>query len=214
VFCTKCGTEMPDQSEFWSKCGARQPTATPSPAAPPRIEVFAAPIRARRTRRISILAIFVIAALATGCGSSSSSGGSNGAGVCTSLNACGGGTTATAPAKDPKCNGQIGKWITALQALNSRLNVGLTNAAYTTELGDVSVLYGQIPFKAMSAACLTPGTEAEKAMNLYITASNAWSACISSLTCSNAKVKPKLQRDWAKASSEITKAENELQALA
>jgi hypothetical protein len=152
----------------------------------------------------SFALVIVMLAAAAACGSTSSTTSTNPAGS-------GSGSPPAASAASleiyNQCNHQIGKWMTALKALNSRLDIGLTESDYTKELGNISVVYHEIDFSSLSPQCLVPGVKAEKAFNDYIDASNAWSKCFASLTCTNAKVRPKLQSFWAAATRQLDKAE-------
>jgi hypothetical protein len=161
-------------------------------------------------RQVSSVALVIVMLAAAACGSTSST---------TSTNPAGSGTgsppaaSTASPEIYDQCNHQIGKWMTALKALNSRLDIGLTESDYTRELGNISVIYHEIDFNSLSPQCLVPGVNAEKAFNDYIDASNAWSKCFASLTCTNAKVRPKLQSFWAAATRQLDKANTELQKL-
>ena len=158
-------------------------------------------------RPVSSVALVIVMLAAAACGSTSSA---------TSTNPAGSGTgsppaaSTASPEIHDQCNHQIGKWMRALKALNSRLDIGLTDSR---ELGDISVIYHEIDFNSLSPQCLVPGVKAEKAFNDYIDASNAWSKCFASLTCTNAKVRPKLQSFWAAAARQLDKANTDLQKL-
>ena len=53
MYCTKCGTQNPDDSVFCQKCGA--PLATPPP--PPVPPTSAAPVTARRTSGLAVASL-------------------------------------------------------------------------------------------------------------------------------------------------------------
>jgi hypothetical protein len=160
-------------------------------------------------RQVAIIALVIVILAAAACGSSTSTAISTGAG--------GGASQPSVATASPqiydRCNQQLGRWMTALKSLNSRLDIGMVESDYTKELGNISVVYHEIDFKSLSAQCLVPGVTAEKAFNDYIDADNAWSKCISSMACTNAKVRPKLQAFWAAATIKIDKANAQLQRL-
>jgi hypothetical protein len=103
------------------------------------------------------------------------------------------------------------RFVDELQELDSRLDVGLTFAAYGEKVGDASVAYDRIPFKKLDFDCtLEVGVPAEKALNLYIEANNIWNDCVSDIYCSNDSITPKLQRKWAQATRKIRQARSAL----
>jgi hypothetical protein len=112
------------------------------------------------------------------------------------------------------CSRQLGPLLKGLRAMDSRLDVGLNESDYLDELGNVNVAYGQIDVDNESPKCVSAvGVPAEDALNDYIKAGNAWNKCISKLSCSNAKVRPTLQADWALATAKIDQAERGLKHL-
>ena len=111
----------------------------------------------------------------------------------------------------PVCPKSIVRFVNALQELDSRLDVGLTFAAYGDKVGDASVAYDRIPFKKLDLECtLRVGVPAERALNLYIEANNIWNDCIGNIYCSNDSITPKLQRKWAQATTKIRQARRAL----
>lgn len=104
------------------------------------------------------------------------------------------------------CVAQVGPFVNALEDLDSRLEVGLTFADYGTRVGDAQVVYDRIDFTAMDPNCLSNvGVPAENALNHYVKAFNAWNACVGKLSCTNAKIKPKLQAEWSAATDILDK---------
>lgn len=132
---------------------------------------------------------------------------------------CGGSTSASsAPGATPApavvsqdCADSLAPFLDALKSLSSRLDIGLTYADYGSKLGDVKTAYDDVDFKKLDASCISAiGVDAEAALNHYITAYTTWHDCISSTSCSNDSIKPKLQAEWASASTLIKKIRDQL----
>jgi len=112
------------------------------------------------------------------------------------------------------CNGQVGRLISRLEDLSSRLDVGLNFSDYSSKVGDVSVAYHRIDFKGMDFQCLAAGVPAEAALNAYDAAYNKWNACISNFSCSTHSIKPFLQEKWAVAAVKTESARGLLKRVA
>jgi hypothetical protein len=112
-----------------------------------------------------------------------------------------------------KCSSQLSGLISAEKGLDARLNVGMAQAAYGTAVGNVSVAYSAINVPSLGADCLGAGAQLESAFNKYTSANTLWNNCITSPTCNDASIKPKLQADWATASADITVGQNKLTAI-
>jgi len=122
---------------------------------------------------------------------------------------------AEAEAEAAECAAQTGDLVEALQELNSRLSVGLVQADYNKELGDIRVVYDRLPIEDLSPGCIRRvGIPAENAFNSYVQANNLWSDCIQDFGCDTDSIDPKLQKKWSKSTTLIEKAEDGLEALA
>jgi hypothetical protein len=113
------------------------------------------------------------------------------------------------------CEAEVGKFLDALETLDSRLNVGVQFADYGRYVGDVSVQYNKLDIKAMDQDCIRKvGVPAENAFNDYTSAQNTWNKCISHLlSCSLVDIKPQLHKKWQAAAREIAKAKTGLDRL-
>ena len=102
----------------------------------------------------------------------------------------------------------MGALLNALEQIDGRLDVGLTNADLSTRLGDVAVAYNNIPFKKIAPECLLGvGVPLENAYNEYNKSVNKWDTCINDFYCSVEGAKlAELRGHWSKASKHITRA--------
>lgn len=117
-----------------------------------------------------------------------------------------------AEAAQEECDSQLGDLLGALEQIDGRLDVGLTNADLGSRLGDVAVAYNDIPFKKLSPTCIQRvGVPLEAAYNEYNKSHNKWNACIEDYYCSveGAKLR-ELQSHWSKASGRIARADRAL----
>jgi hypothetical protein len=121
-----------------------------------------------------------------------------------------------AQAEYQKCSTQL-KGLNGLldveSNLNSHLDVGMNYHDYTSAVGDVKAAYDQTPFHQMDFHCLTSGIHAEGALNAYVKAANIWDKCFNDINCNVDAIKPQLQKQWGKASSEVQSAQSALQNL-
>jgi hypothetical protein len=146
---------------------------------------------------------------AAGCGGGS--GATGGAAPATTATTA---PTTTEEIGDPACADQIGDFVEKLQALDSRLDIGLNFESYSTNVSDAKVVYDQIPFDEMSPECVKQvGVPAENAFNAYVKAYNVWNNCFDDINCDNDSIKSKLQAQWAKATLLIDRADGNLQDL-
>jgi hypothetical protein len=138
------------------------------------------------------------------------------------LSACGGGaataeSTATsqpkrqaaAQAPAPRsCPAKLDAFAHALDQLRSQLAVGLSYEQYAARMRTLRTSYGEIPVRRLTIDCLAAtGTPAEKALNEYIDAANAWGECLADASCTTASVEPVLQRKWRLASGFLSQAQ-------
>lgn len=110
--------------------------------------------------------------------------------------------------------------MSALQTLDSRLDIGLTQSEYTDKVGDIQVVYDRVapwfkhlPTNEASLDCLKTVAQAENALNEYVRAQRAWERCFDNLDCSNKQVRPTLQRHWSRASADLENASTRLDQL-
>ncbi len=112
------------------------------------------------------------------------------------------------------CQGDLGGMIRVLRNTGSRLDVGLTFADYSTQVGQISVAYNRIPFKRMDFECISPaGIKAEKAFNSYSDAYDQWNDCIGDLYCDMDSIESDLQGKWSKADRQTREARQALTEL-
>jgi hypothetical protein len=140
-------------------------------------------------------------------------------GVCLlfSVASCGDdGSAGSAPESDVSteeaqlCQSEIRPLLSALQELDSRLNVGLNLDEYGDFVGDAQVEYDRLDIDGIGEECLSSvAVPLEEALNQYITAVNKWNDCIQSVSCED----PPVQKHWTNASEEINKASDALDKI-
>lgn len=114
---------------------------------------------------------------------------------------------AAAPAAARLCRGQLRGFVASLDALRERLAGGLTYAQYLHRVGAARDRYDRVPSRRLAIGCLlAAGTPAERALNRYIAAANAWGDCLAVVSCETASVEPRLQREWARAADLLSTA--------
>ena len=113
-----------------------------------------------------------------------------------------------------KCQAQTQPLMRELEAIDSRLDVGMTQPDYNTALGDVSIAYDALPVGRLDPNCLTVAVQLEGAFNRYIRANNDWSDCIDDLYCDlDADALPGIREHWSAANRLLAKAERRLARL-
>lgn len=114
-----------------------------------------------------------------------------------------------------RCDAQLGDLVKAEQELSSRLDVGLNYRDYGDQVGNVSVAYNAVDFKALhDMGCLSAvGLPAEKAFNYFIKAQTVWQDCFDDMYCSTDSIDPKLQNRWVIASRKADEAKQGLADL-
>lgn len=144
-------------------------------------------------------------------------------GLALSLGACGeDGTTAaskpsvgaeTVPAPSPRAatardSCRLRPFVGSMAKLRDDLVRGLSYDEYLREVQGVRAVYSRIDAERLSAGCLlASGGPAERALNLYIEATNAWGDCLATVSCNTHSVEPRLQRKWALAAHQLTTAQ-------
>jgi hypothetical protein len=123
---------------------------------------------------------------------------------------------AEAAALQAECEAQFRDLLDELAELDSRLAVGVQFDDYLDLVGDARVAYDAIPFDDLAQDCVVEvGLPAEKALNLYVKASNLWNNCVGNFNCDFDKdLEPKLQERWAEASVKLDDAQEGLDELA
>jgi hypothetical protein len=143
------------------------------------------------------------------------------------LSACGeDGTTAaekpastTKPASAPpahpttvpaSCH-QLRPFVGSMVSLRDDLARGLSYDDYLREVQRVRSVYARIDAYKLTAGCLLAAAgPAERALNLYIDATNTWGDCLATVSCTTHSIEPKLQRRWALAARRLTSAQEGL----
>lgn len=142
-------------------------------------------------------------------------------GLALMLSACGedGTTAADKPASDPPAHAatvraschQLRPFVGSMASLRDDLARGLSYDDYLREVQRVRTVYAHIDAGKLSAGCLlASGGVAERALNLYIDATNTWGDCLATVSCNTRSVEPKLQRKWALAARQVTTAQQGL----
>lgn len=123
-------------------------------------------------------------------------------------------TSSPARAKAPArggCAGELRGLLGSMGTLRRKLAAGLRYDQYLHEVRELKTVYGDIRADRVALGCLLAvGAPAERALNRYIGAANAWGDCLASVSCSTESVEPKLQRRWTLASDLLSSAQRGL----
>lgn len=124
------------------------------------------------------------------------------------------GTTMTASAHaatvHDSCH-QLRPFVGSMASLRDDLARGLSYDDYLREVQRVRTVYAHIDAGKLSAGCLlASGGAAERALNLYIDATNTWGDCLATVSCNTRSVEPKLRHKWALAARQVTTAQQGL----
>jgi hypothetical protein len=99
----------------------------------------------------------------------------------------------------------------SMAKLRDDLARGLSYDDYLREVQQVRAAYARLDAEKLTAGCLlASGGPAERALNLYIDATNAWGDCLATVACDTHSVEPKLQRKWARAAHQLAAAQQGL----
>jgi hypothetical protein len=121
---------------------------------------------------------------------------------------------ARARAAHAACDRALGPLLKQLRELDSRLDVGLNYDEYTTEVGDIRVVYDSVVEQAEDPACLTSvGIPAEEALNEYAKAAGKWGDCFDDINCDTDSIEPTLRKYWDRASTSIDTAQQALEDM-
>lgn len=143
------------------------------------------------------------------------------------LGACGedGTTAADKPASTPKTTSappahvantrsscrQLRPFLGSMVKLRDDLARGLSYDDYLRGVQAVRAVYARIDADKLNAGCLlASGGPAERALNLYIDATNTWGDCLATVSCNTHSIEPKLQRKWALAAHQLRSAQQGL----
>lgn len=112
------------------------------------------------------------------------------------------------------CLDQLSPLLDALDIVDARLNVGLSQSDLSALVGDASVAYNRIDVDELgTGVCLSAGAKLESAMNAYSKSTSQWSDCIYDYGCDVESIDPNLQAHWSAASRNFAKAESLLDKL-
>ncbi len=110
------------------------------------------------------------------------------------------------------CEAQLGDLLTALQEIDSRLDIGLNIQEYGDRVGDAKVAYDRLQPGQLERGCLERvGVPLEEALQAYIDAYRSWDRCIDRFECELDEIEPELQQRWARASAKIEEATSALE---
>jgi hypothetical protein len=99
----------------------------------------------------------------------------------------------------------------SMTKLRDDLARGLSYEDYLREVQQARAAYARLDADKLTAGCLlTSGGPAERALNLYIDATNAWGDCLATVSCDTRLIEPKLQRKWARAAHRLSIAQQGL----
>jgi hypothetical protein len=100
-------------------------------------------------------------------------------------------------------------FLASMARLRDDLARGLSYDDYLREVQGVRGVYARLDPDKLTAGCLlASGGPAERALNLYIDATNAWGDCLATVSCNTHSVEPKLQHKWALAAHQLTSAQH------
>ena len=112
------------------------------------------------------------------------------------------------------CVKQIKPFLDALNVIDARLDVGLSQQEYSDLLGAASVAYSRIEASELGrGACLSAGAKLEDAFNSYNTVASPWGDCIFDYSCDVDDLDPMMQKNWAAAARSIGQAERHIDTL-
>ena len=113
------------------------------------------------------------------------------------------------------CESTVEDFKAAVEAVDSKLDVGLVQNDFGDALGDASVAYDNVDFDAISddLYCLSKvARPLEQAFNTYVRTNNKWNKCITNYGCEvKGAVLKDMQGKWFKASLKIALADQALE---
>jgi hypothetical protein len=106
------------------------------------------------------------------------------------------------------CRSQLRPLLAAMDTLRTDLAAGLSYDQYVSELRRVRGAHRRIRADRLQLGCLVAaGAPAERALDRYIEAANAWGECLATAACETASIEPRLQAEWARASELLSAAQ-------
>jgi hypothetical protein len=110
-----------------------------------------------------------------------------------------------------ECRREVQPTLAAMQGLGSHLNVGMVQADYAAEVGDVQATIDRLDTQHAVASCQPVVLALREAMEAYASASSEWNECIFSEEegCAEEGV----QELWSNADHAIASAKQRLNAL-
>lgn len=106
------------------------------------------------------------------------------------------------------CQKEIGDFVDAVYAIDSQLDVGVTNAELREAAGDAAVVRGTVQVYDLADGCQTIYNLASGALAVYASTAQEWNDCITDWYCTVNTDDYQLQ--WADASSDINEARSGL----
>lgn len=111
------------------------------------------------------------------------------------------------------CRAELGDLLDAIESLGNTLAVGLDYEQYLGSVNGIRASYADVAAERLGIVCLgRVAAPAERAVNIYIDAANAWGDCLAS-SCDTESIEPKLQREWEGASTQLARARSALRDL-
>jgi hypothetical protein len=111
------------------------------------------------------------------------------------------------PVAARRCRRSLGGFLDSIESLGNSLAVGLSYDDYLGAVNHVRAAYAGVRADRLPIACLARvAGPAERALNVYIDAANAWGDCLATASCDVESVEPELQRMWARASDLLPSA--------
>jgi hypothetical protein len=95
------------------------------------------------------------------------------------------------------CKRQTGATFAALQELNSRLDVGLRQAEYSSKVGDVQVVFDRLRGQELDPGCARVVQALDKVLSFHSSASTSWNGCLVEDHCYDAA--ERVQAQWGNA---------------
>ncbi|MET0304923.1 MAG: hypothetical protein ABW196_01690 [Solirubrobacterales bacterium] len=152
-------------------------------------------------------ALVSLALILPGCGeegTATAGGGKEGASA----------TSAPPPAAAKRCGAELGDFLDSIESLGNTLAVGLDYEQYLDSVNRVRASYASVTADRLGLVCLSRvAAPAEVALNTYIDAANVWGSCLASSSCDSESIEPELQREWERASNQVTQAQSGLRDL-
>lgn len=107
-----------------------------------------------------------------------------------------------------RCQKEIGAFVDAVYAIDSQLDVGVTNAELREAAGDAAVVRGTVQSYDLADGCQNIYNLASGALAVYASTAQEWNDCITDWYCTVNTDDYQLQ--WADASGDINKARSGL----